>query len=458
MAKNSPPVSNGGQLYNVTDDETVVVQASQFFTDPDGDPLTFRLAAPVDVDYGKVFDNPDGTITVALNARNPYGSRSHGFLGYDVLVTDGTATVAGTIGFFVDDVYDPIVARDFTVRTTPGQPVTFNPAIYANYLDRSYTATAITDVALDPSAPGLVSTAGRNVTFEPGAEFNTLRVGQTGTATIAFGIASTQSGEDLVSYSFSATTHATATVVVDGNNQAPTEEAFHPHALVAQDLSLGAPYILYADRLNDAIDGDDLVHARPSSKFAGFDIHGGRGDDLIRGGDLGGDINGGAGNDIIYGGALARQVKGGAGNDTVYLSAPGIAQGGDGRDFLVGSEGSDVLKGGAGDDVLVGGTGTNQLTGGAGDDRFVFNRTDVDPFAPAFSTILDFTSGHDKIDLRGFDASLVVSASATVPGLLTLDPTGTGAGTESLRVFTTAGPLTAGDFVLPADATLHLAG
>ena len=145
MAKNNPPVSNGGQLYNVTDNETVVVQASQFFTDPDGDPLTFRLAAPVDVDYGKVFDNPDGTITVALNARNPYGSRSHGFLGYDVLVTDGTATMAGTIGFFVDDVYDPIVARDFTVRTAPGQPVTFNPAIYANYLDRSYTATAITD-------------------------------------------------------------------------------------------------------------------------------------------------------------------------------------------------------------------------------------------------------------------------------------------------------------------------
>lgn len=458
MASNRSPVANGGSSYNLTDDETVVVQAGQFFTDPDGDPLTFKLAAPVDLDYGKVFDNPDGSITVALNARHPYSARGHGFLDDDVLVSDGKSTVAGTIDFFVQDIYDPIVARDFTVRTTPGQAVTFDPAVYANYLDARYTTTAITEVALDPSAPGLVSTAGRDVTFEPGAEFNTLRVGQTATATVDFGIASTQSGQDPVPYAFGATTNATATVIIDGNNLAPTEAGFHPHALVAQDPSAGAPYILYADRLNDAIDGDDLVTTLRSSTIAGFDIHGGQGDDLIRGGRLGGDINGGLGNDIVYGGDLTRQVKGGAGNDTVYLAAAGLAQGGAGNDFLVGSEGDDVLKGGAGDDVLVGGTGTNMLTGGAGDDRFVFNQTDIDPFAPASSCILDFTSGHDKIDLRGFDSSLVVSASATVPGLLTLDPTGAGQGTESLRVFTAGAQLTAADFVLPTDATLHLMG
>jgi len=62
---------------------------------------------------------------------------------------------------------------------------------------------------------------------------------------------------------------------------------------------------------------------------------------------------------------------------------------------LNGGAGNDSLMGGAGNDTLIGGLGNDTLSGGIGNDVFVFNSAT----ANNLDTILDFTTGTDKIQL-----------------------------------------------------------
>lgn len=57
----------------------------------------------------------------------------------------------------------------------------------------------------------------------------------------------------------------------------------------------------------------------------------------------------------------------------------------------------------AGGDALLGGLGADQYIGGAGIDLFVFRSTE-ESNGSSIDTILDFTSGTDKIDLTRIDA------------------------------------------------------
>lgn len=66
-----------------------------------------------------------------------------------------------------------------------------------------------------------------------------------------------------------------------------------------------------------------------------------------------------------------------------------------------GGGGNDVLRGGAGDDWLQGAADNDVLHGGAGRDSFIFDAWDSD------DRILDFTSGVDRILLRGVDPATV---------------------------------------------------
>jgi hypothetical protein len=91
------------------------------------------------------------------------------------------------------------------------------------------------------------------------------------------------------------------------------------------------------------------------------------------------------------------------------------------NEYAIGSAGADLLKGGLGDDyfdgadgndTLIGGYGMDQLIGGSGQDIFQFELT---PVATALSTIFDFTSGADKIHLKGskFDLGAHVGKTLT---------------------------------------------
>lgn len=82
----------------------------------------------------------------------------------------------------------------------------------------------------------------------------------------------------------------------------------------------------------------------------------------------------------------------------------------------IGGAGHDALIGNDADNRLTGGAGGDQLRGGGGADRFVYNHaSDSTPENP--DTIMDFTSGTDKIDVSGALKSANSPALVFVDGL-----------------------------------------
>ncbi len=198
------------------------------------------------------------------------------------------------------------------------------------------------------------------------------------------------------------------------------------------------------------------------------EMHGGEGNDTLRGqggndfldAGLGDDrLFGGEGNDRLFGDLGTDRMAGGTGNDTYVVSvsdtivertgegrdtifsnettqlarnvevlglgdfepidgtgngAANVLLGGSGdnvlrglagRDKLSGGDGDDTLVGGDGNDVLVGGRSQDILWGGDGGDRFRFEAApESGAAAAARDRISDFLSGTDTIDLEGIDA------------------------------------------------------
>ena len=79
-----------------------------------------------------------------------------------------------------------------------------------------------------------------------------------------------------------------------------------------------------------------------------------------------------------------------------------------GNDAINGGPDGDYLFGNAGNDTLNGQAGQDQLTGGAGNDVFAFSAL-ADTAAAHPDTIVDFTSGQDKISLAAIDANSTVA-------------------------------------------------
>lgn len=114
----------------------------------------------------------------------------------------------------------------------------------------------------------------------------------------------------------------------------------------------------------------------------------------------------GAGNDTL-------DVSGYHTNQVINLRAGSFSDVGNGRgnvsiarncliENAIGGSGHDVLIGNEADNRLTGGAGADRLRGGGGADSFVYNyASDSTPANP--DEIMDFTSGTDKIDLRGLE-------------------------------------------------------
>ena len=231
--------------------------------------------------------------------------------------------------------------------------------------------------------------------------------------------------------------------------------------------------------------------------FGGGDIIiGGAGSEFIEGG-LGADqINGAGGFDYASYANAAAGVRvdftnaatntGEAAGDVIsnveafYLSAHGdIFIGQTGQNIVFAGNGGDALFGGVnandwlfgegGADFLSGGNFDDLLSGGAGADTYAF----ASWVGNGFDSILDFSSGQDKIQLTGSGFGLLAGTAivngvnfiaaaspfatsaqgtllyATGFGILYYDPDGSGAGAAiALAQITGAPVVTAGDFVV----------
>ena len=101
-------------------------------------------------------------------------------------------------------------------------------------------------------------------------------------------------------------------------------------------------------------------------------------------------------------------IYGGSGNDTIEDNG--------GEDTIHGGSGT-TINGNDGNDTIIGGYGGDQLTGSNGDDIFVYLSA-MDSNSTQFDTIVDFTSGTDKINLAALGALAflhMTSTSTSVP-------------------------------------------
>tara|TARA_R110002124_G_scaffold167641_5_gene335053 strand:+ start:9249 stop:12626 length:3378 start_codon:yes stop_codon:yes gene_type:complete len=124
----------------------------------------------------------------------------------------------------------------------------------------------------------------------------------------------------------------------------------------------------------DGAGGDDRIYGGNGNDVieggSGNDhVHGDRGDDIVSGGSGNDHVDGGSGNDVLSGGTGNDHIDGGSGDDDI--------DGGDGRDLVhagsgddtvAGGDGNDHLHGGSGDDVVNGGDGRDFVDGDRGDD------------------------------------------------------------------------------------------
>jgi hypothetical protein len=99
-------------------------------------------------------------------------------------------------------------------------------------------------------------------------------------------------------------------------------------------------------------------------------LRGGKGDDEVRGRDIGSELYGGDGSDVLYGGAGHDSIEGDQDDDVLYGGDDGdiYLSGGEGDDVIYGGDGNDIgVGGGRGEDVLYGKDGNDVLFGSEGE-------------------------------------------------------------------------------------------
>jgi hypothetical protein len=272
---------------------------------------------------------------------------------YTVTNALGLTSNIATVSIVIAPVNDAPVARNDSATTSELLPVTIAALANDTDVDGSLVAASL-EIAAGPSHGTVqVNALTGVVTYTPDVEF---------------------AGIDSFRYSVrddsgAVSNMATVTITVIA---LPEKSA----RLQADPVQTGLTALIvkgtsYDDDIRVASEGHSQVKVTIGNKSLGVFAPTGR---IV--------ILGGNGNDEIDADgnfAVPVEIHGGAGNDDLRgPSSPAI---------LVGGSGNDVLIGGSGRDLLIGGTGTDKLSGKSGDDLLIGGWTRFDDNAIALASI-----------------------------------------------------------------------
>jgi VCBS repeat-containing protein len=348
------------------------------------------------------------------------------------------ATSTATVTMTVTGVNDgPVAVADSGAATEDGKAVVIDVLANDTDVDAGDTKTLVSVNAA--GTVGSVSIVDGKVSYDPGANFQSLGAGATATDTFSY----------TMKDSAGVTSTATVTMIVTGVNDGPVAVADSATVQEKQTVTIN---VLANDTDIDAGDVKLIASADSVSKLGGtvsivngalqysasadtFDLLGlgqsvtdsfsytmkdakgalssttvtvkvmGAAD----GANIVGTVKDDAGAKALVGTALDEHIYGDNGSDELFGNGGSDHLFGEnGEDTLDGGNGIDFLDGGNGKDVLIGGRGSDVMTGGEGNDVFVFNKdsigTDVD-------VITDFKVGNDMLRLLD---SLAIASTAKV--------------------------------------------
>jgi len=241
--------------------------------DPDGDTLTVSEVDGVSGDVGSQVTGTYGVVTIAedgsyiyqLDNGNPIvqalGGGETVLETFDYTADDGNGgTATATLTITVNGVNDATVTAPDEGLTDEDTAITIDVLANDEDVDQSDTLTITSVTQPSDTDDGVVTNNVGDLTFTPGANFDSLSVGESATTTFTYTTISAGSGE---------TATETVTVTVNGLNDAPTAvndaETTDQNSTVNIDL-LGADDSVAAD--SDP-DGDALTVTQINGITAG---------------------------------------------------------------------------------------------------------------------------------------------------------------------------------------------
>ena len=281
-----------------------------------------------------------------------------------------------------------------------------------------------TEITLNPGALLTVNNDG-TFDYDPNGKFESLGVGESTTDSFTYTIDDGSGATDT----------ATATITIDGVNDAPILVQEIDDQIISTNENLSFDTSLY---FSD-VDTNDTLTFSASNLPSGFSIDGNTGiisgssnsasiteiavtandsnggtisdtfelilannqgtphpDVILMSMVSGNRINAKASDDVIFGSSANEKLGGWKGNDIIDGDGGhDVLSGGWGHDTLTGGDGNDKLFGGFGNDLLDGGLGSDTLVGGFGHDTFIIASGE------GTDTIRFFQLGVDRIGLAG---------------------------------------------------------
>ncbi|MBE2278278.1 MAG: hypothetical protein IAE87_18510 [Rhodobacteraceae bacterium] len=337
LARNAPPVSILPDRLE-SDEGMVRLDLAAYFTDADGDALTFETA-----------DLPAGltlTGSVIAGRMDATGAPAR----FTVIVSDGTHVLRETVDWFFRNVNAaPTGSLTIEGAATTGSELHARSTVAdADGIDLTTLAYAwLRDGVAIAGATGASYTP---VSTDVGTQIS-VRISYTDLSGTAERVTSTATGPVVATSLVQSGTSGDDTLRGDAGNDTL-------QGLDGADLlegKGGSDRLLGGDGTDTLIGGaeDDFLFGGATEADLRDVIYGGTGNDTIDGGHGNDELRGDDGDDVIDGWFGADLIIGGIGNDTLSGAALG-----------------DNIHGGAGADFINGGFGHDRMNGGTGADNF----------------------------------------------------------------------------------------